>query len=140
MSAKKWNATGRWVYTWRKFKDGRTPPPFTGKGVCLVDEDIATEVRVLWENGVDTTESCQGGDDHSFPDPTIRFRGDYAEGFRALALAIGHGLKVSELRRVWRLEGAEPTGPEWEMTFYDKPCTRLRVDRMLARRRKERPK
>ena len=96
----------------------RVRPPFTGKGVRLIDKGIKREVKILWENGIETSESCEGGKGHSFPEPTVRFRGDSAEGFKALAIAQQHGLKVAELRRYWSIQGGEPVGPEWEMTFY----------------------
>jgi hypothetical protein len=96
----------------------RIRPPFTGKDVRLIDRGIAHEVKVLWENGIETSESCEGGEGHSFYEPTVRFRGDSAEGFRALAIAQQHGLKVAELRRFWSIQDGEPVGPEWEMTFY----------------------
>lgn len=92
-------------------------PPFKGKGVRVIDAGIRREVRVLCDNGVETTESCEGGRGHSFHEPTVRFRGGQAEGFRALGIALQHGLKVAELRRYWSIEGGEPVGPYWEMTF-----------------------
>jgi hypothetical protein len=92
-------------------------PPFASTGVRRVDPGIRREVRVLSENGVETTESCQGGPGHSFPEPTVRFRGGQAEGFRALGIALQHGLKVAELRRYWSIQDGEPVGPYWEMTF-----------------------
>lgn len=96
----------------------RIAPPFEGDSGRLIDPGICEEVRVLYENGIETTESCEGGPGHSFPEPTVRFRGDKAEGFRALGIALQNGLKVSELRRYWSIEGGEPVGPEWEMTFF----------------------
>jgi hypothetical protein len=103
------------------FHDGgailRNVPPFFGDGVRPVDAGIRREVQVLWENGVETTESCEGGQGHPFPEPTVRFRGSKAEGFRALAVALQNGLRVAELRRYWSIEDGEPVGPEWEMTF-----------------------
>ncbi|MGA7329693.1 MAG: hypothetical protein WBX25_35735 [Rhodomicrobium sp.] len=92
-------------------------PPFEGEGGRPIDHGIRHEVQILWENGIETTESCEGGSGHSFHEPTVRFRGDKAEGFRALAIALQNGLKVSELRRYWSIEDGEPVGPEWEMTF-----------------------
>jgi hypothetical protein len=83
-----------------------------------IDLGIRREVKILWENGIETTESCQGGQGHPFPEPTIRFAGNQAEGFRALGIARIHGLAVSDLRRVWHLADGEPVGPEWEMTFH----------------------
>src|SRR2546425_11519822 len=95
--------------------DTRIAPPFRGNGVRGIDKGIAREVRVLWDNGIETFESCEGGTGHSFHEPTIRFHGDQAEGFRALAIALQHGLKVTELRRYYSIINGEPTGPHWEM-------------------------
>src|SRR5271156_6204738 len=92
-------------------------PPYAAKGVRCIDSGIRREVKVLFENGIETTESCEGGDGHSFLEPTVRFRGDHAEGFKALGIALQNGLKVLELRRFWSIQDGEPHGPEWEMTF-----------------------
>lgn len=67
--------------------------------------------------GVETFESCQGGPGHAFLEPTVRFHGDAAEGFRALSVALKEGLPVDSLRRIWSLVDGEPTGPSWELTF-----------------------
>ncbi len=101
-----------------KATGGGIPPPFKGKSVRRIDPGIALEVRVLWENGIETTESCEGGPGHSFSEPTVRFCGIYADGLRAVAIALTHGLKVRNLRRSWTVDSGELTGPEWEMTFY----------------------
>jgi hypothetical protein len=95
----------------------RPLPPFTGKGCRLVDPGIAHEVRVLWDNGVTTTESCQGGPGHSFPEPTVCFTGDACEGLRALTVALQNGLPVFQLRQVWTVQDRLPYGPEWQLTF-----------------------
>jgi hypothetical protein len=83
----------------------------------LFDAGIAAHVRALQAAGVETFESCQGGHGHAFGEPTVRFHGGMAEGFRALAVAIKEGLPVDSLRRVWPLVDGEPTGPSWELTF-----------------------
>jgi len=44
-------------------------------------------VEVLMRNGVETFESCEGGEGHAFHEPTVRFHGSHAEGFRALSIA-----------------------------------------------------
>jgi hypothetical protein len=76
---------------------------------------------VLRRAGVPTYESCEGGPGHAFPEPTVRFRGDIAEGFAALVKAIDAeaeiGLGVYQLRRVWRVDDGEPTGPWWDLVF-----------------------
>jgi hypothetical protein len=82
-----------------------------------LDAGIVPAVRILRENGVETFESCEGGAGHAFYEPTIRFHGGHAEGFRALAVALQHGLTVCELRRYYVLIDGEPTGPHWEMTL-----------------------
>jgi hypothetical protein len=83
-----------------------------------LDKGIEKPVRILHDAGVETYESCEGGSGHSYPEPTIRFHGDRAAGFRALAVAIEHGLHVKALRRVWVILEGEPTGPTWEMTLW----------------------
>ena len=90
-------------------------PRLVGRGI---DPGIAHEVRILRENGVETTESCQGGQGHPFPEPTVRFAGEKSEGPRALGIALQNGLQVTELRRVWTIIDGEPCGPFWEMTFH----------------------
>ena len=82
-----------------------------------LDPGIANAVEILRAAGVETFESCQGGPGHSYAEPTVRFHGDRAEGFRALAAAMASGMKISELRRVWPVLDNEPTGPWWELTF-----------------------
>ena len=85
-----------------------------------IDPGIRDYLHVLVENGVETFESCQGGQGHPYPEPTIRFHGQQAEGFRVLGMALQNRLRVTELRRVWSIEDREPVGPYWEMTFITK--------------------
>jgi len=82
-----------------------------------LDQAIRPVVQILAANGVETFESCQGGQGHAFYEPTVRFHGNHAEGFRALSVALQHGLKVCELRRYYSIEDGVPVGPHWEMTF-----------------------
>ena len=82
-----------------------------------LDSGIRDIVQLLVDNGVETFESCEGGEGHAFHEPTVRFHGSHAEGFRALAVALQYGLKVCELRRYYSIQDGEPTGPHWEMTF-----------------------
>ncbi len=85
-----------------------------------LDPGIERAVVVLREAGIETYESCEGGAGHAYAEPTVRFHGERAEGFRALAAAIQAGLRVAELRRVWSIQEEEPTGPSWELTFVPK--------------------
>lgn len=82
-----------------------------------LDPGIANAVRLLREAQVETFESCEGGNGHAYAEPTVRFHGYQAEGFKALSVAMEAGLPVAELRRVWPLVGGEPTGPWWELVF-----------------------
>ena len=82
-----------------------------------LDPDISPAVQVLVEAGIEAFESCQGGPGHAYAEPTVRFQGDRAEAFKALAVALRNGLKVRSLRRTWPLEDGELTGPWWELTF-----------------------
>jgi hypothetical protein len=83
----------------------------------IIDPGIARAVAALQSAGVETFESCQGGPGHAFHEPTVRFHGGFAEGFRALSAAAEAGLLVDALRRVWTVIDGEPTGPSWELTF-----------------------
>lgn len=92
-------------------------PSSTDHALNHLDAGIRDAVFTLRAAGIETFESCEGGEGHSFDEPTIRFHGHKAEGFRALAAALQAGLRVSELRRVWSILDGEPTGPCWEITF-----------------------
>ncbi len=86
--------------------------------ICgFVDKGIKDKVKLLLENEVETYESCEGGKGHCYPEPTIRFHGSRAEGFRALSVALQSDLNVAELKRIWVINDGEPTGAWWEMTF-----------------------
>lgn len=83
-----------------------------------LDPGIRSYVLALREGGVETFESCQGGEGHAFPVPTVRFDGPVSAGFRAYAVACERGLPVSELRLVYPVnENKLLTGPWWQMTF-----------------------
>lgn len=83
-----------------------------------LDAGIQQYVEILVGAGIETYESCEGGPGHAYPEPTVRFHGDHTEGFRALAVALQHGLPVSSLRRTWTVQDLEPVGPTWEIVFY----------------------
>lgn len=87
-----------------------------------VDPGIAVEVAILGLGGVETYESCQGGEGHAYSRRSIRFHGPPAAGWHALSVALYHGLPVRQLSRVWSVTtDGEPDGPTWEMTFRDLP-------------------
>lgn len=82
-----------------------------------LDSGIRAYVEVLCKAGIETFESCQGGQGHAYLEPTVRFHGDRSEGFRALSIAQRRQLPVKDLRRTWPIIDGEPTGPSWELTF-----------------------
>lgn len=89
-------------------------PPVPGK----LDRGIAKAVERLQSCGIETFESCEGGKGHAYPEPTIRFHGTPEAGWRAVAVCLAYGLPIMALRRVWDvLDGNEPVGPHWEITF-----------------------
>jgi len=87
-------------------------------GGLPLDRGISYAVKVLRDAGIETFESCQGGEGHVYPEPAVRFYGQRGEGYRAVAVAITYGLPVKALRRYWSVEREELVGPEWEITFW----------------------
>ncbi|MCA9751544.1 MAG: hypothetical protein KC591_05090 [Gemmatimonadetes bacterium] len=83
-----------------------------------LDPGIRRAVRVLQFAGVETFESCEGGEGHAFHQPTIRFHGGAPAGYRAVSAALEHGLRVDALRRYWTVIDGELTGPFWELTLH----------------------
>lgn len=82
-----------------------------------LDAGIENAVHALRAAGIETIESCEGGADHPFPEPTVRLVGGPGEGFRALGEAVRAGLKPRSLARIWTMDDGELTGPYWDLTF-----------------------
>jgi hypothetical protein len=91
--------------------------PIPGK----LDRGIAKAVKLLQSSGIETFESCEGGDGHAFAEPTVRFHGAPEAGWRAVATCLAYGLPILALRRVWYvLDTNEPDGPKWEIVFRER--------------------
>ena len=82
-----------------------------------LDPGIKRAVLVVRAVGVATYESCEGGDGHSYAEPTVRFGGNHAEALRAVAAVLDIGLPIRELRRVWGVTHGELDGPWWDLVF-----------------------
>ena len=82
-----------------------------------LDPGIRHAVLTLRSAGVETVESCEGGKGHSYPVPTVSFRGSSWAGYRAFAVAMENGLPVTGLRLVYDVLDSQLQGPWWEMTF-----------------------
>ena len=101
--------------------DSRERPEWASRVFASdLDPGIAVAVHLLLDHGIETYESCQGGEGHhggAGEWPAIRFYGERSEGFKALSVAQMYGLPVHALNRVWRIDDGEPTGPNWELVF-----------------------
>lgn len=82
-----------------------------------IDPGIAYAVSALRDGGIETFESCQGGQGHAMPEPTVRFHGNAWEGHRAFTVAMERGLPVLAVRRSYSVIDGQLEGPWWEMTF-----------------------
>ncbi len=82
-----------------------------------LDLGIRERVRVLRAGGIETFESCEGGDGHAYAEPTVRFYGHRDQGWKALHVALESGLPVDERPGSTQLIDGEPVGPYWELTF-----------------------
>ena len=91
------------------------------------DEGIEYVVRLLMTNDIKTFESCEGGEGHAYPEPTVCFEEDRpGDEFRALALCMELDLPVSELRRVYRVNVMRPQElekPHWQLVFWKRVFT-----------------
>jgi hypothetical protein len=85
-----------------------------------LDRGIRRYVHILLDAGIETFESCEGGSGHAFPDPTIKFFGNHWEGFKAMSVAMTHGLPVMGIRLCWDMDNGMPHGPWWEIVFHAK--------------------
>lgn len=82
-----------------------------------LDTGIAPVVHFLNEFGFETFESCEGGEGHAYPYPTVRFHGDIGMGFRVFGLLRDRAIPMMHLARLWQVIDGEPIGPYWEISF-----------------------
>jgi hypothetical protein len=61
-----------------------------------IDMGIVRAVKVLRDAGIHTIESCEGGEGHSYPEPTVKFSGGPAQGWHALGILMDYGLPVGD--------------------------------------------
>jgi hypothetical protein len=82
-----------------------------------IEPGIVRAVSILIDAGIHTFESCEGGEGHAFPKPSVRFYGGPGSGWAALAACMDHALPVRDLSRSWDVDSGEPSGPYWQITF-----------------------
>lgn len=111
----------------RKRHDDYDPP---------LDDGIREYVEALVDGGVETFESCEGGDGHAYAEPTVRFHGGHWACRRAFVVARRRRFPVAAMRQTWPVVRGNLTGPHWEIVF-DGPPTRAAPRR--RRRRTTRP-
>lgn len=90
---------------------------FAPEVVLAIDPGIRRAVLILRRGGVETFESCQGGEGHAFSEPTVKFHGGPGAGYHALSVALDYGLRVARLQRCYHVQGSELEGPWWELVF-----------------------
>ena len=102
-----------------------------------LDPGIARVVMTLREHGIETMQSCEGGEGHAYAEPTVEFGGGYGDGWKALGIAFNYGFPVGTLMREWRIdwETREPVGPYWVMVF---STVRLRAQQRTYHEQQER--
>ena len=85
-----------------------------------IDLGIVRAVKILRDADIHTIESCEGGEGHSYPQPTVKFSGTPAEGWHALSRLMTFDLPVDWIGQVWTMTYGRPTGPAWLVTFWKK--------------------
>lgn len=83
-----------------------------------VDMGIVKAVKILREEAhIATTESCEGGEGHCFPRPTVLFRGSPGEAWKAVGHLCSWSLPVLNFGSRWSFQYGLPYGPEWYVEF-----------------------
>ena len=86
-----------------------------------LDPGVRPYVETLRANGIETIESCEGGDNHYSDRPWIRFRGEsFTDGLKSVAIALDHAMPLFQLKRVWNVSEDNLVGPDWELSFFNK--------------------
>lgn len=77
-----------------------------------LDRGIVYAVRVLHAAGIDTSQSCQGGDGHAYEGPTV----DVPErAFAAMETLESHGMPVREVSHRWLIVDGVPAQVVWSV-------------------------
>ncbi len=84
---------------------------------CGLDAGIRFAVRVLHAAGIETCQSCQGGEGHAYHEPSIDLpvSSDDAQGFAALAALKSYGIDVLTVGMVWTVNDGLPRDLVWRI-------------------------
>lgn len=90
--------------------------------VAGLDPGIRAAVKTLWSCGIETFESCEGGEGHVWKWPFVAFHGTEGEALAAFRLLIEEGFPAAVLNHAWRhCPDCYPhLNEEWEIIFLDK--------------------
>ena len=86
-------------------------------GGMPLDPGIRRYVLILRSQGIETFESCEGGEGHCSPDPFVKFHGTVWAGFRAFTIAMEYGLPVWRVQLFYDVVNGMLDGPYWQMLF-----------------------
>lgn len=91
----------------------------TDKWYSGLDDGIRFPVRVLHARGIETGQSCQGGDGHAYDHPTVDLLGATpGAGFAALAALTEYGLRVRDVALLWTVDKDLPSESFWRITLW----------------------
>jgi hypothetical protein len=97
-----------------------------GHGSELMDPGIIRVVRLLQEAGVETCQSCQGGEGHAYEWPAVDVT---HEPWKALDVANGYGIPVSRIAHTWNIDpdrGEPYDASFWRIAFEPRRLARCR--------------
>lgn len=85
----------------------------------MLDPGVRFAVKILHSHGIETGQSCQGGEGHAYDWPTVDLWGSASDsaGFAALHFLNECGLPVQDLAKFWRVEHGLPVESFWRITF-----------------------
>lgn len=86
----------------------------------MLDPGIRFAVRVLHARGIETGQSCEGGEGHSYDRPTVDLLdgGTRPAGFAALAALEDYGLRVRDVALLWSVDKSIPVDNFWRLTLW----------------------
>lgn len=79
-----------------------------------MDPGIICAVRIFQEHGIETCQSCQGGEGHSYEWPTVDI---YGQPWKALDVANTHDLSVIAISEQFGIYDGRPTEHFWRVEF-----------------------
>jgi len=89
------------------------------KWYAELDPGIRFAVRILHARGIETQQSCEGGEGHAYDHPSIDIQSSgRANGFAALAALEDYGLRVRDVALMWTVDKGRPSEQFWRITLW----------------------